>query len=593
MSQKKRFFLRRFKHIFLIILLPSLILYLVTIIWSGKTIDTELKRNGRQSVESVEENLQLVMDSVFTQNTYLANMTRMSLALKRAVYGESLDYGNVIYMRSLQSLFMSITNAYDYIDTALIYYQGGDRYISSNNSIHILEGTADESWYELYQSMPENQISAIFLRTISADTAAESQVVTICQRLMLHDGCLVIDLNVKELQNMLSTFITVPKQCIYLLDENGQILVSSSAEHDSIFNITEWITKHGGMNQFANQKESFWTSHFPRSNHLICQISQSSPTLYIVSAIPGSAFWSKITKELGLFILIILIDLIVVFFLAFNTTRQSFQHIHTILQMFDTAERGELVPNNTITVKDEYDIIMNNIVRMFLNTTYLNTQLKEKQYREENAELMALQLQINPHFLSNTLQTLDLEAQSLNSGGAMHRIIRSLSDILKYAMEPPRTPVTLRQELDYLKKYMNVQRYRFGDHFIVYYDVDDEILDFHVFRMMLQPILENSLLHGICHLDKNRGYINVNIHKIQEQIHINITDTGAGMSEEELKTLQDNLTNPDSKNIGLTNLNRRLALYYGPHCRLHIESEIKKGTSVSFQIPIVAPSALK
>ncbi len=102
--------------------------------------------------------------------------------------------------------------------------------------------------------------------------------------------------------------------------------------------------------------------------------------------------------------------------------------------------------------RDEYDVIMNNIIYLFLNTNHLNAQLKENEYKREHAEMMALQLQINPHFLFNTLQTVDMEVRKQGaSPEEISTVIRCVSDILKYALSDPGEPVTVEEEIQYLK----------------------------------------------------------------------------------------------------------------------------------------------
>lgn len=585
MSQRNRFFLRRFGRMFIIVLIPALILFVMAFSMASRSIDSEIRMKASQSVDSVEANLSLVMGNVFQQNGYLTNMTRMSAALRRVLYGNTINYGDAVYMRSLQSQLMSMTASYDYIDTALIYYAEGDRYLSSDSSIHVLQGIEEENWLELFLTMPPGQESTIATRTISENTATENTVLTVCQRLLMQDGCMVVDLNLLKLQNMLATFAVMPGQVIYLMDTQGKILARSTDEDAGRFDMEAYVLEEGGMEKLSKREESWWTESGLRSRSHICLIDYGEPGMYIVSVTPRSVYYSRIGSELHIFALVVLLDFIIVVFLAYSATRQSFNHIYNVLWMFEEAEQGKMVESVRENAKDEYDIIMNNIVRMFLNTTYLNTQLKEKQYREENAELKALQLQINPHFLFNTLQTLDLEALKLDKGGNMHRIIASLSEILKYALEDPGKPVTLQEELDYLKKYMVVQSYRFGDHFIVYYDVEEELLGASVFRMMLQPVLENSLLHGIRHMTETRGYINVDICRDGDWMQIAVSDNGSGMDADRLKKVRKRVADPESSSIGLTNLNRRLILYYGEESTLHIESEVNEGTRVSFRIP--------
>jgi len=123
----------------------------------------------------------------------------------------------------------------------------------------------------------------------------------------------------------------------------------------------------------------------------------------------------------------------------------------------------------------------------------------------------------------------------MKSGGrseAASRIISDLSDILKYSLADPMVPVALRDELSYLKKYVEIQQFRFGNRFIVYYDVDDGLMDYKVFRLMLQPLIENSIHHGVRSLGST-GYIKLKNFPLGGKLHFQDIDTGAGMDPEE------------------------------------------------------------
>ena len=176
-----------------------------------------------------------------------------------------------------------------------------------------------------------------------------------------------------------------------------------------------------------------------------------------------------------------------------------------------------------------------------------------------------------------------MEARKLNDDGRISAVVGYVSDILKYCLTNPQKSVTLREELDYLKKYVEVQHYRFGDRFIIYYEVEDEVLDSEVFRMMLQPVVENSLLHAL--RGNTRGYMKVRARRIGDCVDIRIIDNGDGMTREELLALRRRITDRNSRSIGLTNLDRRLRLRSPGMNGLRICSIKNFGTSVSFQIP--------
>lgn len=256
-----------------------------------------------------------------------------------------------------------------------------------------------------------------------------------------------------------------------------------------------------------------------------------------------------------------------------------------MIEIFSKAENGDISSNSRPRLDDEFDMVMNNILLMFIKTTYMKNQLMERKQQLAVAELRSLQMQINPHFLLNTLQTLDFEALKLLSGpSSINSIIHDLSDILKYALGNPLHKERISEELDYLKRYVNIQHYRFGENFIVYYEIEDELLDYHVPRLILQPLLENSITHGVQVLD-HKGYIKLKIFHRDKFMHFRIIDNGVGMEQREITALYVQINDPQSRNIGLTNVNRRLILEYGEASGLHILSKKGMGTSISFRIP--------
>ena len=272
--------------------------------------------------------------------------------------------------------------------------------------------------------------------------------------------------------------------------------------------------------------------------------------------------------------------------LAYVVTRRNFQQISHIIDTFSQAENGVLaVSEPQQTIHDEYDVILNNVITVFLNSSYLKLQLHEKQYKQELAEMSALQYQINPHFLFNTLQAIDFEALQIQGlSGTMHMMLQNLSDILKYSLMDPLTVVTLNMEIDYLKKYVDIQHQRLGDEFIVYYEIDEELQNLYVPRLMLQPLVENSISHGVAPLNST-GFIKVRAYLRNETVHFVVVDNGIGMTKEETALLRKRIHDENSKNIGLPNINRRLMSQIRFGQRTPYFKQKWDGNSYSFHIP--------
>ena len=208
-----------------------------------------------------------------------------------------------------------------------------------------------------------------------------------------------------------------------------------------------------------------------------------------------------------------------------------------------------------------------------------NEQLQAENIRNQYE---VLKNQLNPHMLFNSLNTLRSLVRE-NQDKAQD-YIQELSRVLRYTLQSNESQsVSLREELDYLKKYVEVQHYRFGDSFIIYYEVDDDVMDAEVFRLMLQPVVENSLLHAL--RGNERGYMKVRARRIGDKVNLRVIDNGDGMTREELEALRKRIADRNSRSIGLTNLDRRLRLRYPEETGLRICSIKNLGTSVSFCIP--------
>ena len=309
--------------------------------------------------------------------------------------------------------------------------------------------------------------------------------------------------------------------------------------------------------------------------------------MYLVSLISFEAKLVQMIQMLKLFGLIFLINSIAMLLLAYVTTDKSFRQLRYLIQVFSNAENGIYPEGPRAEMRDEYDVILNNVIYLFLNTIQLNSELVQKQHEQEVAELTALQLQINPHFLFNTLQNVQLEIKKIDKGHEQANwILDHLSDILKYALADPLETISLEEEIQYLKKYVAIQQFRFGERFIIYYEIEEDLMDIQVFRLMLQPLVENSILHGI-RQKTEPGYIKIQIFRKRNsaQIHMRVVDNGVGMTKEEIQRLMASMESIDVHHIGLANVHSRLKLHYGEQAGIRVRSKAGVGCVMEFVIP--------
>lgn len=450
-GMKRKFFLKRMWNFVVVMLIPALLLVAVTTYMTLVTQMHRMTQDNERGIEAVRSNISLVLDSVLAQNSYMTGMTRTNMVLNKALKRESLSYTDAIYLRSLVSSLNSMTNAYDYVDSVLIYIDGYDRALTSSGLVNL---SADDysGWYSVYSSMSDAERTCIAPVVVNAGKASERRQLVVCARMLTMKGCVAVTLNISHLQEIIAVLRPSDNQHLYLVDGSGRLL-AKAGDAGATEELQNLMGKTlSGAGNTAEQEHEFWIKLDDRDCLLNWQ-SYQNPDFYIVSTIDRAMILENLGERLMPLLLMAVVALYAIVFLAYVNTKRSFDEINLMLQMFEDAEAGRTIQRPQRKVNDEYDVIMNNILMMFLNNTYLNIQLKEKQYRQQNAELTALQLQINPHFLYNTLQTLDMEARKLNDDGRISAVVGCVSDILKYSLTNPQKSVSLREELDYLKKY--------------------------------------------------------------------------------------------------------------------------------------------
>ncbi|WP_249870735.1 sensor histidine kinase [Oceanobacillus saliphilus] len=202
----------------------------------------------------------------------------------------------------------------------------------------------------------------------------------------------------------------------------------------------------------------------------------------------------------------------------------------------------------------------------------------------KEAEINALQAQINPHFLFNTLNTISSLIR-INPKNA-RKLLLSLSQFLRHNVSSTiGTETTIEQELSHVKTYLNIEEMRFSHRLKIAYDVDHDILHEKISPLTLQPILENSIKHGL--RNKNRGgYIKLKIKDRGDYVFVSVADNGEGMSNERLKIVGTKVVSSNSgTGMALYNVNRRLTIMFGNASELHIKSKKQEGTEVSFTVP--------
>ena len=212
--------------------------------------------------------------------------------------------------------------------------------------------------------------------------------------------------------------------------------------------------------------------------------------------------------------------------------------------------------------------------------------IKEDERKMRHAELRLLQEQINPHFLYNTLDTIVWLIESNDSEKAVNMVI-SLSDFFRLVLSKGKEFITIKEEEQHIRSYLEIQQVRYHDILDYEINIDPSIYKYQILKLTLQPLVENSLYHGIKY-KRAKGIININGCLEGENIVLTVCDTGVGMDDDTLQKLRDEISKPckeTQSGFGLANVNERIRMYFGSEYGMHIESEKNVGTTVRIILP--------
>lgn len=324
------------------------------------------------------------------------------------------------------------------------------------------------------------------------------------------------------------------------------------------------------------------------------KIPDSSNVLQIVTA--DKSTYRNVNEVTASISVIVAISLLVPIVIILFFTRSYSRRIVTLRGEMHKVAGGDLNVVDHFGGRDELSDVFADMKTMIAciqelyNEIYNEKLTKEKLAgRQQKMELELLSSQINPHFLFNTLESIRMKAY-VNGDRDVAHIIKLLGNSIRHLLEVGQDPVSLTSELESVRMYMDIQKFRFSDK--VKYDIDVaedvDADDYQVLPLLLQPVVENSIVHGLEEKVED-GWVHIRVQRKNGAVQIVVSDNGIGMDEEESEILKQKLNNFDNmqmrESIGLCNVNQRIKLFYGPAYGMNIESRRNGGTVVTLLLP--------
>ena len=402
-------------------------------------------------------------------------------------------------------------------------------------------------------------------------------------------GALFVDISVPLLNEMLSSSISADEE-MFLVNQEGIVLSHSDS---SKVGLDAFSTNN--LPDFANESSGYLKSTIDNEEHLLVYTRLDTTNWYLVLTEPRSRVFSSGIFSLDMFrlftILFILVSFVIGLIMIYNIVIKSTLHrINSAINSMNTDGFKTIQQ-----LSGEVDIIHSEGQTDTLATLEKNTNrmvmaikaLLDREYKNEIAvrdyHMKALQAQINPHFLYNTLDVIKWMIFENEQKDSVW-MVNALSRYFQLSISKGRDTVRIQEEIELTKTYLGIMQRRFKDVFTTKFDIAAEVNDFLIPKLSLQPIVENALLHGVLYSEKKELVLSISARLEAEKVIIRIEDNGDGMDEVRLRAIQDGTES--GKSYGLSNVKSRLVLYGAGTDGFEISSETGQGTTVVLRIPI-------
>ncbi|MDG0790035.1 histidine kinase [Cohnella ginsengisoli] len=276
------------------------------------------------------------------------------------------------------------------------------------------------------------------------------------------------------------------------------------------------------------------------------------------------------------------------FFAAYILSRRISTPILSLSRKMQRVELGEFDVTVASDSRDEIGHLGRAFNKMTREIKSLIGQIKDEEYKKRNAELNALQNQINPHFMYNTLTMVKWMSQAQRADN-ITEVLDALIRILTFSTRNTEEYVTIEEEMTFIRYYMQLLQLRYYHAFEFECRISDEVLTYRTLKFIVQPFVENSVFHGF--IEESRQYkLTIDVERVDNAILFTIRDDGVGMEKERMQQLRDHVEEGSKKinSIGISNVFKRIQMHFGSDYGVDIYSEWKSGTTVVIRVPVIA-----
>ena len=575
---------------FLVILFTVGLSYLVLNQISANSAQKKINEASLQTITSIRTNVDLMIENVNNYSKMIFSDHNLQDLLRQGDV-----YSNLQTQSKVSAYLYNMMQAVPIIDSVYIYDNSGHRFsVGTQELPTFMEANIQEApWYDqVVRNKGRYMLRLEPGRPVSAGAAGQGEGNIVSFIRLIRDldntsplGVLVMNIKDEAFVQAYSNLLNQSSMQIAILDEHDQTIVADSTDDQSESVLRELLATNGELLQrhFEQSNSGFLAMNMGSKEYTVTYLSGGENNWKFVSVSPHDVMESR-NKSLVLLALVLLIINGTIFFVSsFIISRSIIKPIQKLLRSMSKATSGSFIKVNVEPGSFELEQLYNGYNHMIEQIDQLLKRMIEEQKTIRKAELNALQSQIKPHFLYNTLDSITSLALS-GQNEAVCDLIEALGSYYRVSVSRGQDVITVGEEVEMVRNYLKIQQVRYQDVFEVRFDIEEECCAFPIPKLVLQPLVENSLYHGIRPKGK-KGIIRIKASMIEGAVNLSISDDGVGMSAEEIEQILRTERKGQIRSFGLWGTMERLRIYYGDEDCIHIESKPGRGTTITLTIP--------
>ncbi len=398
-------------------------------------------------------------------------------------------------------------------------------------------------------------------------------------------GVVIINIDTIQIGRLISRTGNPYSENIFIIDEDGTILYNN--DRDLMIKSYKDTELLQGIALEGEDFSMIQNIHGERV--IISKLDSQYHKWHYVSILPLNYYQKRLERVGNYGAVFLMASIVIAVLVSFIISVRTYAPVKNILSVLDDPQTWKKEKENILQLNiDETKYIAGSIINTIYSNQQLHKELEDRLVLLNKAQTAALQAQINPHFLYNTLEIINWSAIRLtNEDNDVSEMVTALSELLRSSLSGDGYLNLISDEINHAKNYINIMKVRNKDKFDVTWQLEEEVLNFRIVKITFQPIIENAIYHGFKNMER-KGTITIQGRLSKKDILFEICDDGIGMSGEfveELNRCMETDTALEGGSIGICNVNQRIKLVFGDSYGITVSSREQQGTRIEIRVP--------